>query len=230
MSLIENNLKSNLINVFFECDLKKLQKDYSSIREISIPHKAFLYHQGDQSSDLFWIKSGIGKLSHITEQGIEITIALFEKGDVIGCLQNNSTVQETEETTQALGDVSFYRIAYNDFKAMMAHQPGLAWYVFEKIYARKQKIERKLRSILTQPVEVRVMATLLELAEMFGITCTHGYALEIHLTQQQVADLVGASRSVVSTVLNDFKKRGMLSYTRDQICINDVELTNLCKL
>ena len=224
-----NNTKSKLIDEFFECDLRELQKGYPSIQEINILNKAFLYHQGQHCSELFWIKDGIGKLSHLTKQGTEITIALFEKGDVIGCLQNNSVVQEIEETAQALGEVNFYGIAYNDFKALMSHQPELAWYVFEKIYTRKQKVERKLRTTLTQSVEMRVIATLLELAEMFGIECTHGYALEIHLTQQEVADLVGASRSVVSTILNDFRNRGMLDYTRDQICINDVALTNLCK-
>jgi len=97
------------------------------------------------------------------------------------------------------------------------------------MYARRQRVERKLRTILTQPVEVRVINTLLELAEMFGIRCSHGYTLEIHLTQQEVADLVGASRSVVSAILNDFRNRGMLDYTRDQICINDIALINILK-
>lgn len=230
MPSIENNLKSNLINAFFECDLKKLQKDYRSIKEINVSNKAFLYRQGDRCSDVFWIKSGIVKLSHITEEGIEATITILGKGSVIGCFWNNSASPEVEETVQALGEVSFYRLAKSDFKALMSHQTELAWHVFEEIYARKQKVERKLRTVLTQPVESRVIATLLELSDIFGIECTHGYALEIHLTQQEVADLVGASRSVVSTILNAFRGRGMLDYTRDQICINDVALTNLGKL
>lgn len=222
-----NNIHPTSINDFFEYDLDVLQKNYPSIQEIKIPNKAFLYRQGDHCSDLFWIKNGIVKLSHLTEQGTEVTTALLRKGDVTGCLQRNSTVPEIEETAQALGEVNFYRIAYNDFKTLMSHRTELAWYVFEKLYTHKDRIERKLRTILTQPVEMRVIAVLLELAEMFGIRCTHGYTLEIHLTQQQLADLVGASRSVVSTILNDFKKRGMLDYTRDQICINDVVLSNL---
>ena len=56
MPLIENNLKSNLIDAFFECNLKQLQKDYRSIKEINVSKKAFLYHQGDRCSDVFWIK------------------------------------------------------------------------------------------------------------------------------------------------------------------------------
>lgn len=228
MQPITYDAKSKLINDFFECDVNQLQKDYRSILEMNVPKKTFLYRQGDRCSDLFWIKSGIVKLSHLTEQGSEITIDLLKRGDVIGCFQNNSLSQEMEETAQALGEVNYYRIAYSDFKAMMSHQAELAWYVIEDMYARKQRVERKLRTILTQPVEVRVITTLLELAGMFGIRCTHGYNLEIHLTQQEVADLVGASRSVVSTVLNDFRNRGMLDYTRDQICINDAALADSC--
>ena len=228
MQPITYDAKSKLINDFFECDVNQLQKDYRSILEMNVPKKTFLYRQGDRCSDLFWIKNGIVKLSHLTEQGNEITIDLLKRGDVIGCFQNNSLSQEMEETAQALGEVNYYRIAYSDFKAMMSHQAELAWYVIEDMYARKQRVERKLRTILTQPVEMRVIRTLLELAGMFGIRCTHGYNLEIHLTQQEVADLVGASRSVVSTVLNDFRNRGMLDYTRDQICINDAALADSC--
>jgi len=217
------------IDTLFESDFEQLKKNFPSIQEVNVANKDFLYHQGDHCSNVFWIKDGIVKLSHLTEQGTEITIALLRKKDVIGYLRDDSTHQGMEETAQALGNVSFYRMAYNDFKALLSQHAELAWHVFEETYIRKQKIERKLRIILTQPVEMRLAATLLELAEMFGIRCTHGYALEIHLTQQDVADLIGASRSVVSTILNDFKHRGMLDYTRDQICINDAEFINFCK-
>ena len=175
---------------------------------------------------MFWIKSGIVKLFHLTEQGSEVTTGLLRKGDVIGRFQDNSANQDIDETAEALSEVSCYRIAHSDFKAMMSHQTELAWLIIEDMYARKQRVERKLRTVLTQSIEKRVVTALLELAEMFGIECTHGYTLEIHLTQQEVADLVGASRPVVSTILNDFRSRGMLEYTREQICINDTALHN----
>ena len=91
-----------LIDDFFECDSNELKNNYPSIRALSVPKKTFLYRQGDQCSDLFWIKSGIVKLAHLAEQGAEITSALFEKGDVIGALQSHSIIQKMEETAQAL--------------------------------------------------------------------------------------------------------------------------------
>ena len=163
MQSIAHDAKSKLIREFFERDMNQLQKDYPSIVEINVPKKTFLYRQGDYCSNLFWIKSGIVKLSHLTEQGTEITIDLLRRGDVIGCFQSTSASQEINETAQALGEVNYYRIAYSDFKAMMSHQAELAWYVIEDMYARRQRVERKLRTILTQPVEVRVINTLLEL-------------------------------------------------------------------
>lgn len=68
---------------------------------------------------------------------------------------------------------------------------------------------------------------LFELTQLFGTRCLHGYALEIFLTQQELADLVGASRSVVSTIMNNFRDQGVLNYTREQICINDPALISI---
>ena len=96
MQSIVRDAKSRLINEFFERDMNKLQKDYPSIQEINVSKKAILYHQGDRCSNLFWIKSGIVKLSHLTEQGSEITIDLLKRGDVTGCFQNNSAGQEID--------------------------------------------------------------------------------------------------------------------------------------
>ena len=101
MQSMSYDTKSKLIKDFFERDTNQLRKDYPSILEINVPKKAFLYRQGDRCSDLFWIKNGIVKLSHLTEQGSEITIDLLKRGDVIGCFQNNSSGQEMEEIGRA---------------------------------------------------------------------------------------------------------------------------------
>lgn len=219
-------LNTRMLNDFFQANAAQLRQEFPSIKEVSIASKNFLYRQGESSTQVFWIKSGFVKLSHLTAQGTEITIALLKQGEVIGYLPSNVASHVMEETAQAIGDVRCYRMSNNDFKVLLPQYPQMLWPVFEQTYARKQKIEHKLKTILTQPVEICLATTLLELAEMFGIECTHGYALEIHLTQQDVADLIGASRSVVSTLLNDFRNKGILDYTRDQICINDVALSN----
>lgn len=216
------------LNVFFNQNLKLLIHKYSSLRKIRVMDKTLLFRQEERCEHVWWIIDGVVKLSHLTKQGSEITFALMKKGDVIGNLHEQLNRSVMMGTAQTLGEVNCFRFSYNDFKMMLSDYPALAWWVIEKNYIRQQNIEHKLCTILTQSVEVRVAETLLELASVFGSRCTHGYVLEIYLTQQQVADLAGASRSVVSTILNNFRNYGMLNYTRDQICINDAALYDFC--
>lgn len=217
-----------LLNAFFDQNLKLLMHKYSSLKTTRVMNKTLLFCQGEKCEYVWLITEGIVKLSHLTKQGSEVTVALMKKGDVIGNLCEHSSQSVMMETAEILGEVNYLRFSYDDFKMMLSDYPALAWWVIGRNYTHQQNIERKLCAILTQSVEVRVAETLLELASLFGSRCAHGYALEIYLTQQQIADLAGASRSVVSTILNNFRSRGMLNYTRDQICINDATLCDFC--
>jgi CRP/FNR family transcriptional regulator, cyclic AMP receptor protein len=222
MSYFKNtNTPHKSLHSIFEQNLQDWKKEYQSIREVEIPSKGFLYRQGDRCTNFFLIKEGIIKLSYLTLQGNTLTLALLRQGDIIGRVQNNIDGQTMEESAQALGRAVCYRIGHDDFRQLISSRADLAWLVFQLMHARHRQTEHKLRTILTQSVEERIVVTLLELAQLFGARCTHGYTLEIFLTQQELADLVGASRSVVSTIMNDFRSRGFLEYTREQICIND---------
>ncbi|AKH36632.1 MULTISPECIES: Crp/Fnr family transcriptional regulator [Nitrosomonas] len=221
-----DHIKAEFLNPLLEQNLQQWKQICPSIQEIEIPDKHFLYRQGESCASLFWIKEGIVKLSYLTIQGNELTLALIKSGGITGQLQQDCANPVMQESAQALGRVSFYRIEYEDFKKLIYRWPEWSWAVFETMSNRQQQIERKLRTILTQPVGKRVVATLLDLAQLFGTRCKHGYSLEVFLTQQELADLVGASRSVVSTIMNEFRNRGLLDYTREQICINDAALIN----
>ncbi len=217
---------SNAYNLFPGGDLEKWGENLPALVEINVPDKGLIYREGDRCTKVFCIIKGAVKLSVMTEQGNELTTALLRRGEIFGSLQPES-LRDTKETAQAVGEVRAYQINRDAFKALLSQQPRLSWWFIEALCAQRQQAERKLQNILTQTVEMRVLGTLKELSEVFGVRCVHGYALEIHLTQQDLADLVGASRSVVSTVMNELRRRGMLDYTRDLICINDAALSDL---
>jgi len=219
-------MKANLLNLFTDDNLQNWRQICPSIQSIILTDKCCVYRQGSSCSHVFLLSKGIIKVSHVSEQGNEWTVALLKRGDILGRLQADSVAKVMEETAQALGDATLIRFEHDDFKQLLIQQPDLAWQVFETQCVRRQQAERKLLNIMAQPVENRVITMLKELAELFGIRCTHGYALEIQLTQQELADLVGASRPVVSTIMNDLRNRGILDYTRELICVKDVLFSN----
>jgi CRP/FNR family transcriptional regulator, cyclic AMP receptor protein len=222
----KRHIEHAAFNLFWEVNPENWRETCPSLERIKVADKEIIYLQGDQCTDVFGIAKGVVKLSCVSLQGDELTIVLLKDGEIFGCLQPDCVIYQMEETAQAVGEVLVYRITLDEFKALLFHYPALAWRVIEALCDRKQRAERKLQSILTQTVETRVVNTLRELANMFGIRCVHGYALEIRLTQQDIADLVGASRPVVSTVLNGLRNRGLLDYTRELICVNDATLTD----
>jgi CRP-like cAMP-binding protein len=139
------------------------------------------------------------------------------------------TAASIRETARAIGDVVVQRVLANDLRAAMEINPRLAIFVAEHLAGSKRWVQRRLLRAMTQSVECRVIEMLVELAGTFGAQCPHGFSLEIRLTQQDIADFVGASRQVVSSILSDLRRRGLLDYTRDMICINDSALSLLAR-
>lgn len=84
-------------------------------------------------------------------------------------------------------------------------------------------MERRLECFAFKRTEVRLVETLRELSGGFEARCEHGFGRHIRLSQQELADLVGASRPVVSTILNRLRKEGVLGYTREYVCIREID-------
>jgi|GEM_PF-732636 len=196
-----------------------------SARRVRLADRAALYAQGEPANALFLILDGFVKTSRICEDGTEITIELLKYGDIAGAIPNRQQPSEHEETARAIGDVVVQRVLAHELRAAMEVNPRLAVFVAEYLARSKRSAERRLFRAMTQSVDRRVIETLVELAGSFGARCPHGFSLEIRLTQQDIADLVGASRPVVSSIVSGLRKRGLLDYTRDMICVNDSALS-----
>ena len=76
---------------------------------------------------------------------------------------------------------------------------------------------------MTLDVRGRVAVTLLDLVGQAGGHCSHGHEVDVPLTQQELAELIGASRPVVSVELNELRREGLLDYTRGHICVVDLD-------
>jgi CRP/FNR family transcriptional regulator, cyclic AMP receptor protein len=196
-----------------------------SARRVTLADRAGLYAQGESANTLFLILDGFVKTSRICEDGTEITIELLKHGDIAGAIPNRQLPSEHEETARAIGDVVVQRVLAHELRAAMEVNPRLAVFVAEYLARSKRSVERRVLRAMTQSVDRRMIETLVELASSFGARCPHGFSLEIRLTQQDIADLVGASRPVASSILSGLRKRGLLDYTRDMICVNDCALS-----
>src|SRR5690606_4726792 len=84
-------------------------------------------------------------------------------------------------------------------------------------------MRNRVLGLTFKEVPARLADTLLVLADSHGERCPHGGEYDLRgITQQDLADLVGASRSFVSTLINEMKRDGLLGNVGRILCIRDV--------
>jgi CRP/FNR family cyclic AMP-dependent transcriptional regulator len=190
-----------------------------STRVESFSHGSVIYKQGQRLSEIFCVLEGQVKLARISIDGTEFTMGLLAKGGLFGASLNNSTTLETQDSAIVKGDGSVLCISVNEFRDLLLNYPPLGMRVVELLDLGRQKMERRLECFAFKRVELRLIETLKELSGGFEQQCEHGFGQHIRLSQQELADMVGATRPVVSTILNRLRKEDVLGYSRDYVCI-----------
>jgi len=194
-----------------------------SFSVLTLIDKAVILRQGDECDHVFYIAKGRVKLLRMNQRGDQFTLAVLTEGQLFGATMSDQSREAFPDTAEAKGRTIIYRVQLTEFKRFLASRPALAWEVLG-IFSKGQRVlERKLELLMFHDVRSRLVETLRDLAGSHGGNCAHGFELDIKLTQQELADLVGATRPVVSTILNEFKARGILDYHRTLICIQDLK-------
>lgn len=197
-----------------------------ALREADFSDGETLYRQGEEPGFLLCLTRGVVRLLHVAESGAQITLAIAKSGDLFGRV---SPGRASTHAASAIGDARVLMFAPSDVDRLVANSPSFASFLSSGLEASRERAERRLIDRQTKTVAVRLIETLAELALAFGAPCPHGYSLEIRLTQQDIADLVHASRPVVTRIMNDLRRRGALDYRRDVICVNHLALQALAK-
>lgn len=197
-----------------------------SLREADFSDGETLYRQGEAPGFLYCLTRGVVRLSHVAEGGAQITLAIAKAGDLFGRI---SPGRASAHTASAIGEARVLMVAPSDVDRLVANSPSFSSFLSSGLEASRERAERRLIDRQTKTVAARLIETLAELAQAFGAPCPHGYSLEIRLTQQDIADLIHASRPVVTRIMNDLRRGGALDYRRDLICVNHFALQALAK-
>jgi CRP/FNR family cyclic AMP-dependent transcriptional regulator len=198
-----------------------LRRDCPAARIVAVRHRGTIYRQGEPARAVFCVFDGQVTIARTNQDGAILTTAVLGAGDFFGAALSGAT--ETEDTARAKGAVSVWRAPIEEFRRLLLHHPGAAL-EFVSLQARRQRqMERRLEGFAFKRVEARLAETFRELSGGFAMRCEHGFGQHLRLSQQELADLVGASRPVVSTILNRLRDKGVLGYNREYVCVRRIE-------
>jgi len=179
------------------------------LRPVNIKKKSFIYNMGDSAEKIYILKEGRIKITRLTEDGKELTIDILEAGDIFGEMAIAGE-QERETNAEALEDSFICAMGKLDFERFIAENPGLSMSITKLFGSRLRKVESRLENLIFHDVRSRLLSLFDDLGEKYGEDTGLGKKITIHLSHQEIANLIGATRETVTLELNNLKREGKL--------------------
>ncbi|MBI5074347.1 MAG: Crp/Fnr family transcriptional regulator [Nitrospirae bacterium] len=181
-----------------------------------------LYLQGAADKNIYLLKKGAVKITKLTPQGKELILDIVKGGSIFGEMTYTDP-RERDECAEVIEDGLICTIKKESFDKLLEMVPGLSIRLTKMIGLRRWKIENKLLDLLFCTVEQRIVKTIVNLLDDFGVPHSGGYLLKIKLTHKDFADLIASTRETVTAALNRLKDGGYIDFEGKYLTISNLE-------
>ena len=189
---------------------------------IDAPRGSILFNEGDPGDSLYIVLSGKVKLGRRSSDGRENLVAVMGPSDQFGELSLFDPGPRTA-TAVAVTDARVAVLPKEALVKWVAERPQIALQLMRVIARRLRRTNTMLADLIFVDVPGRVAKQLLQLAQRFGSVEGGQLRVTHDLTQEELAQLVGASRETVNKALADFASRGWLRLEGKSVVILDRE-------
>lgn len=200
-------------------------------------HKhAYVFRSGDPGRNVYVLEHGRAKIYKVSDSGKEVILWFCFPGEVFG-LAEACRGGSRDVYAQACTDAVIHRIPRERFSAFLEERPRVAMQVIDLLSCRLRVLGDILTNLATDDASSRVIKLLLRLCSRYGRVGNRCWQLgqpmesavcvDIPLTHQEIADMLGTSRQTVSTVMGDLKRCGVLHIRHRHMHIDPGRLERL---
>jgi CRP-like cAMP-binding protein len=181
-----------------------------------------VYLPGDRAQGVFFLAQGRVKVSKVTRDGKELTLAYRTAGEFFGepCLLEGGPREEMAEAMESTLAVEVEREVLDE----VLRSNGPTSYRFTRaLIARRQELEARVEQLIFKDVGAKLAELLLELGQQHGIQDDRGVVVGLKITHQEMANLIGSTRETVSLTLSQFKRKGLIQTEGRKVILADRE-------
>ena len=193
--------------------------------EVKVSKGQVLFNEGDSGDRLYIVTDGKIKLGIKSIDGRENLLAVLGPGEMFGELSLFDPSPRTATAT-ALTDAKLLGLGQEDLNLWLAEHPEVAKHLLRALAQRLRRTWEAVGDLVFSDVPGRVAKALSELAQKFGTRNDDGLHVAHDLTQEELAQLVGASRETVNKALADFATRGWVRLEARAVVILDEDRLN----
>ena len=194
----------------------------SCMNDVKVARGRTLFNEGDPGDRLYVVTEGKIKLGRTAADGRENLLAILGPGEMFGELSLFDPGPRTATAT-AVTDTSVLGLGHDELEPWLTGRPEVAAQLLGALAQRLRRTNEAMADLVFSDVPGRVAKALLDLARRFGVQSEDGLHVTHDLTQEELAQLVGASRETVNKALADFASRGFLRLEARAVVILDIE-------
>ena len=207
--------------LFSELTDQQLADVAAIVRDRSYQPGQFVFIEGEPGEALFILKQGLIKLTKRTEDGREHILHFVNPGEVFAEVVLFDEKGRYPATAEVQQDTVVGVIRNSDMTALISSNSEIAVSLLAFMARRLRQAQDRSMNLALNDVRRRLVFILLDLASEHGTLTDQGIVLNLALTHQELANMVGTSRESANRIINDLKKSGALETNRQQIIILD---------
>jgi CRP/FNR family transcriptional regulator len=200
--------------------------DLAALARIQHHQKGDLvFRAGDPGHHVYFLKSGKVKIYQLSPLGREVILWFCFAGEIFGLAEvarGGGRIVNAQTCDQS----EVLAVSQEQFKAFLAGHPQTALLSMQVLSSRLRILGEMFVNLVSDDVNTRIAKLILRLSARYGTRVGKEIFLNIPLTHQEIADMVGTSRQTVTSALSTLKKQGVLSIDNHRIHIESEELLN----
>jgi CRP/FNR family cyclic AMP-dependent transcriptional regulator len=190
--------------------------------EVKLSRGEHLFLEGQDGDRLYVVLDGKLKLTRAASDGRENLLAVLGPGEMFGELSLFDPRPRTQGAS-AVTEATVAALAHDALRQLLLERPEVSMHMMQALARRLRRANDVVSDLVFTDVPGRVAKNLLDLADRFGEQERDGLHVHHDLTQEELAQLVGASRETVNKALADFAARGWLQISARSVLILDTE-------
>ncbi len=194
------------------------------VRQFELPRRGDLLGlEGDPGEIAYVVKSGRVSLMRLTEDNQRTPLAVLPAGGPFGEAGLPGKSAPREHVVEALEPSAVLTMPADSLRRILATRPDFALTVTPK---KGSSLSRALDTLVFKDVRTRVLEALADLGEARG-AAAGGQDVDLGIGAPELADLIGAGRQMVNTLVNELKHEGHMTLSGGSIRVSDPDKLRL---
>jgi CRP-like cAMP-binding protein len=206
--------------VFGALPARELEALAAAAREAPYRTRDYVFREGEAAQWLCLVKTGHVRIVHHSRTGKDVVLELLGPGEIFGGV---AVIERRPypASAQATEPSIVVRIPADVVVGLAERHPPVVREMALLIGRRLRAAHDSVKSLAVEPVEARLAATLLRLADREGVRTKRGVELPFHLTRQSLADMSGTTVETAIRVVSRWLRDEVVEDSRGRLIVRD---------